>query len=84
MKQKTKSESEGSGSSAPVYAYYQFAGVADRAALSPAAPGPETVFRCKHCGKRMTLRETTNYYGIPACPVCVNAGAPFEVVPEGQ
>ena len=82
MKEKTKSEIVSSGSSDPIYAYYQFAGVSDRISLRTAEPAPETMCRCKHCGKRMTLRETTNFYGIPACPVCVNAGAPFEVVQE--
>jgi len=43
---------------------------------------PESFYRCRNCGKRMTLQDAVNYYGIPACPACVNAGAPFEIVPE--
>ena len=84
MKEKTKTEPQDSSSSEPVYTYYPLAGVTENAVIRLVEPDPEALYRCKHCGKRMTLRETTNFYGIPACPVCVNAGAPFEIVRDGN
>ena len=27
----------------------------------------------------LRFSDVVNYYGIPACPVCVNTGAPFEI-----
>ncbi|MFO1478485.1 MAG: hypothetical protein U1F98_17770 [Verrucomicrobiota bacterium] len=67
----------GPRSQEPVHAY--------RSAPAPgAAKSSETEFhyRCKNCGKVLQLAETVNYYGIPACPVCVNAGRPFEITRE--
>jgi hypothetical protein len=43
-----------------------------------------TIYKCKNCGKRMKLSEATSYYGLPACPACVQACAPFEIVPESS
>lgn len=40
------------------------------------------IYKCKKCGRRMTLRDAANYFGIPACPVCVHADAPFDGIVE--
>jgi hypothetical protein len=42
----------------------------------------EATYKCRNCGRTLKLREAVNYYGIPACPVCVYAGQPFEIVEE--
>jgi len=41
-----------------------------------------TIYRCKNCGKRLKLGDTANYYGLPACPECLQSCASFEIVPE--
>jgi hypothetical protein len=48
----------------------------------PLAPGVNTIYKCKNCGRRIKLSDAASYYGIPACPACVQACAPFEIVPE--
>ena len=50
-------------------------------AVQPALD-PNTTYRCKNCGKRIKLRDAVSYYGVPACPVCVRAYAPFEIEPD--
>jgi len=49
---------------------------------APFAAGLNALYKCKNCGRRMKLSEAASYYGIPACPACVQACAPFEIVPE--
>ena len=65
-----------------LHAYYECAGMSG----GPSNSGPEaehtTVYVCKNCGRRLTLAEAASFYGIPACPVCVYAGAPFEIIRE--
>jgi hypothetical protein len=39
---------------------------------------------CSNCGKQMKLSDTVNFYGLPACPVCLDAAEPFEVVVEAS
>jgi hypothetical protein len=50
-----------------------------RGKISPPKPKYDPSCRCKNCGKEMKLSDTVSFYGIPACPVCVHAGKPFEV-----
>jgi hypothetical protein len=47
-----------------------------------ARPSRDTTCRCRNCGKEMKLSETVNFYGIPACPICVHAAKPFDVLIE--
>jgi hypothetical protein len=42
-------------------------------------PQYEMIYRCKNCGKPLSSYDIINFYGLPACPVCFNAAAPFEV-----
>jgi DNA-directed RNA polymerase subunit RPC12/RpoP len=42
----------------------------------------DPIYKCNNCGKRMKLQDAVNYYGIPACPACIRAGAPFEIARE--
>jgi hypothetical protein len=50
-----------------------------RGTISPPKPRYDPVCTCKNCGKELKLSDTVSFYGIPACPVCVHAGKPFEV-----
>ena len=42
----------------------------------------DPIYRCRHCGERIKMYDAVNYYGVPACPVCIHAGKPFELVEE--
>ncbi len=48
------------------------------------SPDLSVIYKCKNCGKRMKLSDAASYYGIPACPACVQACAPFEIIPENS
>ncbi len=48
----------------------------------PLSPDLNTIYKCKNCNRRMKLSEAISYYGLPACPACVQACAPFEIAPE--
>ena len=80
MKDHNKSKLNQTQTSLSLYAYYQTAGVGggmdDRGGESDA----NAIYVCKNCGKKLKLSEAASFYGIPACPVCVYAGAPFEIV----
>jgi len=54
--------------------------VGQEKAVPTVGPDRDPIYRCKNCGKRMKLHDAVNYYGIPACPACFRAGAPFEIV----
>jgi len=84
MKANSKIEFDSAASSVPaprsVQPVYAYCPPADTTSAGATEAG--SVYRCKNCGKQLQLSETVNFYGIPACPVCVNAGAPFEIVRE--
>ena len=42
-------------------------------------PEGNLIYRCKNCGRSLSAYDIINFYGLPACPVCFNAAAPFEV-----
>lgn len=44
-----------------------------------AHPECNMIYRCKNCGRPLSSYDIINFYGLPACPVCFNAAAPFEV-----
>ena len=82
MKDNNSSKSNQSQTSLSLYAYYQTAGVGGGADDRADDPDANAVYVCKNCGKKLKLSEAASFYGIPACPVCVYAGAPFEIVRE--
>jgi hypothetical protein len=43
------------------------------------SPGSRAVYKCKGCGGRLGLRETTNY-APPVCPICGQVNSLLELV----
>ena len=80
MNEHNKSKLNQSQTSLSLYAYYQTAGVGGGVDDRTGDMDGNAVYVCKNCGKKLKLSEAASFYGIPACPVCVYAGAPFEIV----
>jgi DNA-directed RNA polymerase subunit RPC12/RpoP len=80
MKVNNKDGSNDSRRPLSLYAYTQCAGMAGGSPNTGEEPDRNATYVCKNCGRRLTLAEAASFYGIPACPVCVYAGAPFEIV----
>ena len=42
------------------------------------------IYKCKNCERTLSFYDVVNFYGIPACPVCLNSGAPFEIEQQSR
>jgi hypothetical protein len=79
MKENNNFEVRGSGLASRVFVGSQLAGATIDPATESAHPGGNPIYRCKNCGRPLSSYDIINFYGLPACPVCFNAAAPFEV-----
>ena len=79
MKEQSNSESKDFRPAPVAHPHHQFASGARCLAVEPVGPECNVIYKCKNCGRMLRFSDVVNYYGIPACPVCVNTGAPFEI-----
>jgi hypothetical protein len=79
MKEKNNFEVRQCGSAAHACVASKSAGATLDRTLATADPDSDMIYRCKNCGRSLTPYEIINFYGLPACPVCFNAAAPFEL-----